>query len=127
MKTLEIYERDKIFHHAAKMGKYLQKRLCEFADHPLVGEVRGAGLIAAIELVANKTTGRAFEGGDVGKFIQQACQDNGLIIRVMAGSTVAFCPPLIINQAQVDELIEKMSIALEQTLDFVTRGNLLVA
>jgi adenosylmethionine-8-amino-7-oxononanoate aminotransferase len=109
------------------MGEYLQKRLREFADHPLVGEVRGAGLIAAIELVANKTTRQAFEGGDVGKFVQQACQDNGLIIRVMAGSTVAFCPPLIINQAQVDELIEKMSSALEQTLDFVTRGNLLLA
>ena len=127
MKTLEIYERDNIFHHAARMGEYLQKRLREFADHPLVGEVRGAGLIAAIELVANKTTRQAFEGGDVGKFVQQACQDNGLIIRVMAGSTVAFCPPLIINQAQVDELIEKMSSALEQTLDFVTRGNLLLA
>lgn len=59
LKTLEIYTRDSIFEKAAVTGEYLQKRLAEFVDHPLVGEVRGKGLLGALELVANKEIGRA--------------------------------------------------------------------
>ncbi|EAR59977.1 aminotransferase [Neptuniibacter caesariensis] len=127
LKTLEIYERDNIFGHAAEMGDYMQKRLREFADHPLVGEIRGEGMIAAIEMVANKATGKAFEGGAVGGFAMQACQNHGMITRAVAGSSLAFCPPLIINKDQVDEMIEKLSKGLDDTLDFVTREGLLEA
>lgn len=127
LKTLEIYERDNIFGHAAEMGDYMQKRLREFADHPLVGEIRGEGMIAAIEMVANKATGKAFQGGAVGGFAMQACQNHGMITRAVAGSSLAFCPPLIINKDQVDEMIEKLSKGLDDTLDFVTREGLLEA
>jgi len=126
LKTLEIYERDNIFGHAAEMGDYMQKRLAEFKDHPLVGEIRGEGLIAAVEFVANKKTGQAFEGGAVGGFAQQACQNHGMITRAVAGSSLAFCPPLIITTEQVDEMIEKFSKGLQDTLDYVTREGLLV-
>ena len=54
LKTLEIYQRDNLFGHAADMGEYLQDKLSEFKNHPLVGEVRGRGLIAALELETNK-------------------------------------------------------------------------
>jgi 4-aminobutyrate---pyruvate transaminase len=127
LKTLEIYERDDIYGKSAITGEYFQQRLREFESHELVGEVRGKGLIAAVEMVANKATGETFEGGAVGSYLQQACQDNGLIGRAVAGSSIAFCPPLIITHAQVDELIEKLSVSLDQTLAFVKENALLVA
>lgn len=126
LKTLEIYQRDNMFAHAAKTGAYMQKRLGEFRNHPLVGEVRGKGMIAAVELVANKKTGLAFTNGLVGNFAMQACQNNGLICRAVAGSSLAFCPPLIVTEAQIDEMIEKIALSLTQTLDFVSREGLFV-
>ena len=127
LKTLEIYEREKLFDHAAKVGEYFMRRLGEFEGHPLVGEVRGKGLLAAVEMVANKTTGQAFAGGAIGAYCQQACQDNGLIVRAVAGSSIAMCPPLVITESQVDEMIEKLGAALDQTLDYVQSAKLLVA
>ncbi len=126
LKTIEIYERDGIYEHAAKTGEYLQSRLQQFANHPLVGEVRGVGMIAALELVANKTSKQAFEGGTVGAYTQQRCQENGLLLRAMAGNNLAFCPPLIIDTAQVDEIIDKVGKSLDETLDFVQQQKLLV-
>ena len=126
LKTLEIYQRDNIFGHAAKVGAYMQQRLAQFNDHPLVGEVRGAGMIGAIELVANKSTGQAFKDGNVGAYAMQACQNNGMITRAVAGSSLAFCPPLIVTESQIDEMVEKTAKSLDQTLDFVIKHNLLV-
>ena len=119
LKTIEIYERDKIFEHAAVVGDYFQKRLNEFANHELVGEVRGKGLIGALEIVADKASGESYDPSVVG-FLAQACQDNGLIGRALAGTCLAFCPPLIISENQVDELIEKLGRGLEQTLAHVS-------
>lgn len=127
LKTLAIFQRDNVFDHAATMGAYMQQRLRALLDHPLVGEVRGEGLIAAVELVANKTTGESFAGGKVGGFAMQACQNHGLIVRPVAGNSIAFCPPLIITQAQVDEMVDKFIRALDETLDYVTKEGLLVS
>lgn len=124
LKTLEIYERDDIFARAASVGEYMQQRLREFSQHSLVGEVRGRGLIAAIEMVADKDTGEAFEGGAVGAYAQKACQDNGLIVRAVAGSSIALCPPLVITEAHVDEIIESMGKALDATLGYVRKEGL---
>ena len=124
-KTLEIYQRDKIFEKAAVTGAYLQKRLAEFADHPLVGEVRGSGLIGALELVANKDTGEPFAGGTVGGYAQKMAQDNGLLIRTVAGSCLGFCPPLIITHEQIDEMIDNVAPALDATLDYCQKEHLL--
>ena len=126
LKTLEVYERDNIFERAASVGEYLQRRLREFEQHPLVGEVRGKGLLAAVELVANKRSGQAFESGMVGAFAQQVCQENGLIVRAVASSSIAFCPPLIITEQQIDEMIDIFDKSLNETLDFVVKGRLLV-
>lgn len=117
LKALEIYERDNIFEKAAKTGEYLQRRLREFADHELVGEVRGMGLIGAIELVRDKTTGETFDPS-VAMFLANACQDNGLFGRPLNGTTFAVCPPLIITEEQVDELIDILGRSLEQTAEF---------
>ena len=126
LKVLQIYQRDAIFEKAAVTGEYLQKRLAEFSDHPLVGEVRGSGLIGALELVANKESGQAFAGGAVGAYAQKAVQDNGVLLRTVAGSSLAFCPPLIISEAQIDEIIDATSRALDQTLEHCKKEQLLV-
>ncbi len=126
LKTIEIYERDNIYAHAATIGEYLQTCLQKFTDHPLVGEVRGVGMIAALELVANKASKQAFKDGSVGAYAQQRCQENGLILRAMAGNNLAFCPPLIIDMAQVDEIIDKVTKSLDETLDFAQQQKLRV-
>jgi 4-aminobutyrate--pyruvate transaminase len=125
LKALEIYKRDDLFARAAKMGAHMQSRLQEFAGHELVGEVRGKGLIGAIELVANKETGQAFADGRVGAFAQRACQNEGLLLRVVSGSSVAFCPPLIIEEDQIDEMVEKFGRALASTLNYAKTENLI--
>jgi 4-aminobutyrate--pyruvate transaminase len=127
LKTLEIYQRDNIFAKAAMTGEYMMGRLQALETHPLVGEVRGRGLLAAVELVANKDTRQAFSDGSVGAFAQQACQDNGLIVRAIAGSSLGICPPLIITRTQVDELIDKLVLSLNQTLNHVQQQGLLAA
>tara|TARA_B110000503_G_C7163995_1_gene421080 strand:- start:3215 stop:4564 length:1350 start_codon:yes stop_codon:yes gene_type:complete len=126
LKVLEIYQRDEIFQKAAVTGQYMQKRLAEFSDHPLVGEVRGSGLLGAIELVADKKTGQPFVGGAVGGYAQKMAQDSGLLIRAVAGSSLGFCPPLIITEPQIDELIGKVSIALDKTLEHCHKNSLIV-
>ncbi len=123
-KVIDIYVRDKIFDHAATVGDYLQGRLKDFADHPLVGEVSGVGMIGALELVADKTSKKPFDGMKVGQFCAKAAEDNGLVIRPLGGNRVAVCPPLIIETPHVDELIEKFSAALNLTLDWVSAKKL---
>ena len=123
-KVIDIYVRDKIFDHAATVGDYLQARLNEFADHPLVGEVSGLGMIGAVELVADKPSKKPFDGMKVGQFCAKAAEDNGLVIRPLGGNRVAVCPPLIIETTHVDELMEKFGAALNLTLDWVTAERL---
>jgi len=126
LKTLEIYERDDMFARAAKVGSYFQQTLAQFNDHELVGEVRGRGLIGALEIVADKTTGKAFPPAVAG-YLAEACLEHGLIGRAVAGSALAFCPPLIITESQVDELAEMLSKGLDQTLEHVKKQKLLDA
>lgn len=120
LKALEIYERDDIYGHAAEVGDYLQQRLREFEDHEIVGNVRGVGLIGAVEIVADKTTREPLDPSAVG-YLQQVCQDNGLIGRALAGTTFAVCPPLVITKAQVDELIDSLRRGLDATAAHVGR------
>jgi 4-aminobutyrate---pyruvate transaminase len=114
LKTLEIYERDNIFEKAAKTGEYFEKRLREFEDHEIVGEVRCKGLIGAVEIVSDKATAESFDPS-MAMHLAQVCQDNGLIGRAVAGTSFALCPPLIITNEQVDEVIESLGRGLDAT------------
>ena len=118
-KVIDIYQRDNIFEHADTVGGYLQNRLRALSDHPLIGEVSGVGMIGAMELVANKATKKPFAGMKVGQFCAKAAEENGLIVRPLGGNRVAVCPPLIIENEHVDELIDKLSSALNTTLEWV--------
>jgi 4-aminobutyrate---pyruvate transaminase len=112
LKTLEIYERENLYAHAAEMGAYLQSRLASLRDHEHVGEVRGAGLIAAIELVDDKLA--RTPAVDRAKRVTQLCQDNGLLVRNVAGCALAVCPPLIISREQVDEIVDKLTLSIKR-------------
>ncbi len=114
LKTLEIYERDGLYEHAAEMGEYLQSCLAPLRDHDRVGEVRGAGLLAAVELVEDQASRQP--DAALAKRATQLCQDNGLIVRNVAGCALAMCPPLIISQEQVDELVDKLTMSIEQAV-----------
>lgn len=127
LKTLEIYERDKLFDHAAALAPQFQERVQRFADHPLVGEARGVGLICAVELVADKVSKTAFDPpGKVGAECLSHCHANGLICRAI-GDVMAFCPPLIITSEQVDEMFDKFEKAMAATLDWANGEGLLAA
>jgi putrescine aminotransferase len=97
---------------------YLQKRLRELADHPLVGEVRSLGLLGAIELVRDKATRARYEGLGVGMICRQFCFDNGLIMRAV-GDTMIIAPSLVITKAEIDELLDKARKCLDLTLEAV--------
>ncbi|MGV8920266.1 MAG: aspartate aminotransferase family protein [Pseudomonas sp.] len=99
----------------AETAPYLQKRLRELNDHPLVGEVRGVGLLGAIELVKNKTTRERYTDKGVGMICRQFCFDNGLIMRAV-GDTMIISPPLVISFAEIDELVTKARNCLDLTL-----------
>ncbi len=124
-KVLDIYARDRVFEHAAKVGSYMEQQLQRFVDHPLVGDVSAMAMIGALELVADKPSKRAFEGMKVGQYCAKAAEDNGLIIRPLGGNRVALCPPLIITESHVDEIVDKLGRALNATLDYVTAEGLI--
>jgi 4-aminobutyrate---pyruvate transaminase len=122
LRTLELMEERDLFAHAARVGVVFQARLAALGDHPLVGEARGVGLIGAIELVQDKATGQPFPADrGVGAYCAARCEANGLIVRGL-GDTLALCPPLIISDAQVDELFTKLARSLDETLDWLVAG-----
>jgi 4-aminobutyrate--pyruvate transaminase len=94
-------------------------------EHPLVGEARGLGLIGGVELVADKTTKRSFAPQHgVGARAVQFAEAEGLIVRSVLGDVLTLCPPLVISAAETDELFERLTGALDKTLDWVRRENL---
>ena len=115
LRTLELMEERKVVDHVRAVAPHFQRRLNAFADHPLVGEARGVGLLGAIEVVADKASRRAFDPAHkVGSYLEDRCRDHGLIVRALA-DTLAFCPPLIISKEQVDEMFARFARALDDT------------
>ncbi len=117
LENIRILREEKIIEKAnAETAPYLQKRLRELNDHPLVGEVRGVGLLGAIELVQDKATRKRYEGRGVGMICRQFCFDNGLIMRAV-GDTMIIAPPLVISKDEIDELVTKARKCLDLTLE----------
>ena len=121
LKTLEIYERDKVFQHVKKVGEYFQDSIKDILEEDFVGEVRGIGLIAGVELYKDPAKKVTFEqAGKAGKVLSDACQKNGLIVRPIL-DTIALCPPLIISKNEIDELVEKLRMSLIEVKDALTK------
>jgi len=115
--NMQILEDEKIIERVRDVtGPYLAKRLHEtFDDHPIVGEVRSEGLIGAIELVEDRKTRKRFpKYGEVGTRCRDHCFENDLVMRAVRDAMV-LSPPLIVTEAQIDEIVEKAKAAIDQT------------
>jgi putrescine aminotransferase len=117
LENIRILSEEKIVERVkSETAPYLQKRLRELSDHPLVGEVRGVGMLGAIELVKNKTTRERYTGKGAGMICRTFCFNNGLIMRAV-GDTMIISPPLVITFAEIDELVEKARKCLDLTFE----------
>lgn len=115
LETLKIYQERDILGHVRAVIPAFQAQLQAFADHPLVGEARGMGLIGTLELVADKATREPFDPGrGVAIHAGKRAQAHGVITRAL-GDTVNFCPPLIITAAQLEDLMARVRVALDET------------
>ncbi|MGH8197939.1 MAG: aspartate aminotransferase family protein [Steroidobacteraceae bacterium] len=116
MENLGILRREKLVERVRdEIGPYLQRRFRELADHPLVGEVRGVGMIGALELVAHKGTRTFFRNrGAVGLICRDHCFKSGLIMRAVR-DTMIMAPPLVMERKHADELVEKARRCLDLT------------
>ncbi|RUW01373.1 MULTISPECIES: aspartate aminotransferase family protein [unclassified Mesorhizobium] len=116
LENLKLIEERDLVGNARTVGAHLQARLRKLGSHPLVGEVRGVGLIAAVELVADKASKAPWgKPAALGALVNGFMQHNGVISRNM-GDAIAFCPPMIITEAQVDALVDAFERSLEAAL-----------
>lgn len=120
LENITIIEERDLVAKAAENGTYMQKELQKLASHPIVGEVRGVGLIAAVELVMDKEAKTGLEKpGALGLHMNKALERNGIISRSIV-EAAALCPPLITTRAQIDEIIAAMSKSLDEVQAEVT-------
>ncbi|MGB8275509.1 MAG: aspartate aminotransferase family protein [Alphaproteobacteria bacterium] len=119
LEVLRIYRDDDILSHVRRVSPVFQAGLRRFAGHPLVGEVRGVGLIGAVELVRDKASREPFapELG-IGPYLARRAQDHGVLLRAM-GDSAAFAPPLIITEAEIEDMLGRFGAALDDTLAMV--------
>ncbi|HEX8013013.1 MAG TPA: aspartate aminotransferase family protein [Casimicrobiaceae bacterium] len=125
LETLTIYEERDIVGAVRRVGPRMQAGIRSFADHPLVGEARGIGLIGAVELVRDKAGKQSFDPkAGVAAYLVRRAQHHGAILRNMPGDVVAFSPPLIIDEAEIDEMLACFGRALDDTWAMVKEKGL---
>ncbi|MGE7471898.1 aspartate aminotransferase family protein [Bosea sp. NPDC003192] len=124
--VLDIVEKEDLPGNARVVGEYFLKRLtATFAQLPIVGEVRGVGLMGAIEFVADRERKARFDAGlKVGARVSKAARDRGLIARAMPhGDILGFAPPLVTTKEEVDEIISVAEAAIREVMDELSREN----
>ena len=126
VKTLEIYERENMLDHVNKVSSTFKERLKKCNQYDLVGNTRGVGLIGAMEFVPEKNSNKVFDKkGVAGKIFAEHAKDNGLIVRAI-GDVIAFCPPLIITDPQINDMFDIVEHSLKLTMDDLTKKGLIV-
>lgn len=115
--ALRLYREGGLIENGKRSGAHLATRLAELRDHPLVGDVRSLGLLAAVELVVDKPSKRK-PAADlrIGERLAELAYGNGLIVRAFADGTVGIAPPLCITEAEVDLLIDRLRATLDGVL-----------
>ena len=125
VETLKIYEERNIVAHVRRVAPTFLKRLAKLREHPIVGEAVGVGLLGGVELVADKAARANFPAA---KMVGMACanfaQEEGIFTRAMLNDRLAFCPPLIITEAEIDEMFDRFTRALDKTEEWVRREKL---
>ncbi len=125
LKTIEIYQQRDIVGGVRRLAPLFAARLARLAENPLVGDAAGVGLIGGVELVADRKTRRSFSRDDkAGLMCGRFCEQEGLIVRPLLGDRIAVCPPLVITQAEVNELFDRFERGLARTLDWAKQQKL---
>ena len=122
--TLKIYDEIEISSHVERVAPHFQAALRRAGEHPLIGEARGLGMLGGLEIVKNKETGEPFDASHmVAAFAARHAEDGGVITRGI-GDTLAFSPPLVIDEDHIDRLFAVVEKALDETLAMVEREGL---
>lgn len=125
LETLAIYDDLDIVSRVRRMAPVLQDGMASLADHPLVGETRGLGLVGALEIVKDKAKKESFPpAANIGLFTERRCQEHGVILRAL-GDALTIAPPLIVEKADIEEILRVVAVALDETLDHVRREGLM--
>ncbi len=117
--NLDIISRERLIENAAKVGAYLHQELQKLCEaHPNIGEVRGRGLLAGVQLIADKEKKTFFDPAcKIPARIAEACYRKGLIVRPLPSvTTLAFSPPLIVTEADIDEILGRFEAGLNEIL-----------
>ncbi|CDX12159.1 Family II aminotransferase [Mesorhizobium plurifarium] len=116
LEVLKLYE-DGLLENGIKAGARLMAGLSALSDHPLVGDVRGRGMLAAIELVVDKKQKTPLPASAMpARRVFDRAWDNGLIIRAFANGVLGYAPPLCCTDEDIDAIIERTRLTLDQTL-----------
>lgn len=127
VKAIEIYQKRDVVGHVRSLTPTFARRMAALADHPLIGETRACGLMGAAELVADKATKRSFDPKKgVGAQVARFCEANGAILRAI-GDSIAFCPPMIITEDELNELFDRFEKAINEGEAWVSKENLRAA
>jgi L-2,4-diaminobutyrate transaminase len=113
LKNIEILESEGMVANAAEVGAYFKDQLQGFmTDHPIVGDVRGIGLLLAVELVSDRQTKASFSPElRIPQRLNEKLKSHGLIFR-LATQIMNIGPPLCITRAEVDEIVHAIDLSL---------------
>ncbi|MDZ7907025.1 MAG: aspartate aminotransferase family protein [Gemmobacter sp.] len=115
--VLDLYEGG-LLDNGRRMGARLQAGLAGLADHPLVGDVRGRGMLAAVELVTDKALKTPLPAAALpAQRIFDRAWNNGLVIRAFGNGVLGYAPPLCCTEAEIDAIVERTRMTLDQTLE----------
>jgi len=121
LQTIEILDKENLVEHAQRMGRRLLDRLRVLDDSPIVGDIRGLGLLAGVEIVANKQTRAPFPDGRGSALVRRHCLERGLIVRAIS-DTIALCPPLVITESEVDHVADVVIQAVREAAPALARS-----
>jgi putrescine aminotransferase len=121
LQTIEILEKENLVEHAQRMGRRLLDRLRPLETSPIVGEVRGLGLLVGVEIVADRKTRASFPAGRGCAVVRRHCLEHGLIVRAIS-DTIALSPPLVISESEVDHVADIVSGAVRKAEAELTRS-----
>ena len=122
IETLNIYDEIDLLGMVRAAAPVLQGGIRKFADHELVGETTGIGMLAVAELVANKATKQPFDPArKVGPYLVERALEHGLIVRAL-GDRIGFSPPLVMQPDQITEMYARFAKALDDTWEWVRKS-----
>ena len=114
---MEVFESQGLLENAREVGPYMQEQLRTLSDLPIVGDIRGLGLMGCVECVVSQESREPLElDYEVGNRIDQHCQALGLLVRPLINMCV-MSPPIIIGHEQIDELVRVLRLGIERTID----------